>query len=491
MRLPLRMYSNKKYWILRNKFQWIKFRVKRQKFRAKKVFSDEKYKVKSTLYHIRSTLWNIVKAIGAVVFLFAVEYYTTSYWQANFDSFPDWLIGIQEVLPKPTYPDDRDAIVELISVIASITGVILALFYPILATIASTAYAKVHASIRNLLLYEKETQAYLRRLTYLTASSIAVLLLLSFHFLPGNLVLSILTFYAFTILFGILKIGLGVYSFFEPSTLSKIVLDKLVDTIDSVTTNGENWDEINFQNFNYKQAFEQTENLSLITSLCLKDSALKETSFKAIFETSILVLQYYVRLKSRIPIDSLWYPNIYHHQSFFESDMSSRKISKSTNTFIKPKVKQNQFWFEERIVTNLSRGLESVVESGHINVLGESILLAYPLFDSLAAKTDLRTGENLLNRLFSSLILISEKKEKNVDVSNYEDWKDELGCIQTYCYSCLKFQVGILEVARKFDSNKVNEEYGKIKWGKENTIYLTDFIPDLYESINRYIPVTK
>lgn len=486
MKLPFKTYSNKNYWTLKNKVERIRFSSRRQKFRIKNFFLEEKYKANSAVTHIKLTLWSIFKAVGFVALLFVIEHFVTEYWQSHISLFPEWLIRFQELLPKPTYPDDRDAIVELISVIASVTGVILALFYPILATIASTAYAKVHASIRNLLLYEKETQAYLRRLTYLTACSIAVLLFLSFHLLPGNLVLSFLAFYAFTTLFGILKIGLGVYNFFEPSTLSRIVFKKLTDTIKSVTTEGEYWNERNFQNHNYKLAFEQTENLSLLTSLCLKDDDLKESSFKSIFQTSIYILQYYLQQKPKIPIDSLWFPNSYQHLSFFESDMSLRGISQSTNTFIQPKVKQNQFWLEERIVSNLSRGLKSVVESGHINVLGESILMTHSLFDSLSAITDLRTGEILMNNLFSNVILISNKKEKKVDVSNYEDWKDELGCVETYCYALLRLQVGIFEVATKFNSNKIISEYNKIDWEKKDTIYSTDFIPDLYESLNRY-----
>ncbi len=486
MRFPYKIYSNKNYWTFKYKVQRKIFWLKQQSFRIKNFLSEEKYKANSTVTHIKDTLWSIFKAVGFVALLFIIEHFATTYWQTHISSFPKWLINFQELLPKPTYPDDRDSVVELISVIASVTGIILALFYPILATIASTAYAKVHASIRNLLLYEKETQSYLRRLTYLTACSIASLLFVSFHFLPGNLVLSFLAFYAFTTLFGILKIGLGIYNFFEPSTLSGIVFNKLRDSIKSVTTEGQYWNERNFQNYNYKLAFEQTENLSLLTSLCLKDDDLKESSFKSIFKTSLYILQYYLQEKPKIPIDSLWFPNSYLHQSFFESDMTLRGLSQSTNTFIQPKIKQNQLWLEERIVSNLSRGLKSVVESGHINVLGESILLTHSLFDSLSAITDVRTGKILMNILYANIILISKKKEKEVDVSNYEDWKDELVCVETYCYALLRFQVGIFEVARKFNSDKTISEYNKIDWEKKDTIYSTDFIPDLYESLDRF-----
>lgn len=486
LKIPFKYTLSKKYWTLRNRVQLIQFRIKRQRYRIKNLFIEEKRKANSSITHIRLALWSIFKAVGFVALILLVENLATNYWQTNLSSFPDWLVKLQELLPKPTYPDDRDAIIELVSVIASVTGVILALFYPILATIASTAYAKVHASIRNLLLYEKETQAYLRRLTYLTASSITVLLCLSFDFLPGNLLLSFLAFYSLTTLFGILKIGLGVYNFFEPSTLAGIVFSKLTDSMKNVTTDGEYWNEKNFQNHHYKLAFEQTENLSLLTSLCLKDDDLKESSFKSIFKTSLYTLQFYLIQKPKIPIDSLWFPNKYEHRSYFESDMSMRKLSMNTNTLTQPKVKPNRYWLEERIVNNLSNGLESVVKSGHINVLGESTLMTHSVFDSLSTITDLRTGEILLDKLLTNVRLISNKKAKKDEITNYDNWKEELGCIETYCYALLRLQTGVLETVTSFNSNKILEEYRKINWENKSTIYSTKFIPELYETLNKF-----
>lgn len=486
MKIPFKYTLSKKYWTLKNRVQVNQFRLKRQQYRIKNFFIEEKQKTNSTITHIKITLWSIVRAVGVVALILLIENITTNYWHAHLNSFPNWLVKLQELIPKPTYPNNRDAIIELISVIASVTGVILALFYPILATIASTAYSKVHASIRNLLLYEKETQAYLRRLTYLTASSITVLLFISFDFLPGNLLLSFLAFYSLITLFGILKIGLGVYNFFEPSTLAEIVFNKLTNSIKNVTTDGENWNERNFQNHHYKLAFEQTENLSLLTSLCLNDNDLKESSFKSIFKTSLQTLQFYLIQKPKIPIDSLWFPNSNEHHSYFESNMTMRQLSMSTNTLIRPKVKPNRYWLEERIVNNLSNGLESVVKSGHINVLGESILMTQGVFDSLSALTDLRTGEMLLDKLLANIRLISNKKEEKTEISNYENWKDELGCIETYCLAILKLQAGVFKTITLFNSNRIFEEYKKIKWKNKSTIYDTKFIPELYDLLNKF-----
>lgn len=482
MTLPFKTYSSKYYWIVRRKIASWKFQIRRHLFNLKKLIKGEFQKTSSSVSHIKISFWNVVKTVIFVSVLFLIEHYSSLFWYANLDSFPDWLVQLQKIIPKPSYPADKDSILYLVSVIASVTGVILALFYPVLATIASTAYAKVHASIRNLLLYEKETQNYLKRLTYLTASSITVLLLMSFHYLPGNLVLAYIFFYSLTTLFGILKIGLGVYRFFEPSTLANIVLIKLSDTIKEVTTNGVYFNDKNFQNYYNKIAYEQTENLSLITSLCTKDDDLQESSFKKSIEKSFFALQFYLSIKSRIPVNSLWFPNVYSHDSYFESGMSERRLSKNTNTYIQPKVKQNHYWLEERIIENISKGIDAVVKSGKINVLGETILMTHSVFDFLGSSTEIKTGKMLLDKLKKSITNLDNNK---IEVLNYEDWKQEMGSVETYCTAVAKFQLIIFDQLAQITSNQIEKEFNKIKWNNENSIYASSFIPELYEQLEK------
>ncbi len=486
MKIPFKYTLSKKYWTFRNRVQLIQFRIKQQQYRIKKFFFEEKQNATSTITYIRLTLWSILKAVGFVALILFIENFAIDYWQIYSSTFPDWLVKLQDLLPKPTYPDDRDAIIELVSIIASITGVILALFYPLLATIVSTAYAKAHASIRNLLIYQKEIQWYLKQLTYLTASSITVLLFLSLDFQPGNLLLSFLVFYSLKTLFGFLEIGLWVFNFFEPSTLAKIVQKKLTDSINNITTKGEYWNDRNFQNHHNRIVLEQIEILSLLTRLCLKDDDFKEKSFYSIFKTSLYTLQFYLLQKSKIPIDGRWFPNSYEYQSYFESDMTMRQLSMNTNMPSQPKVKPNFYWIEERIINNLSNGLESIVKRGHLNVFGESIVVTYNVFDSLGAINDLRTGKILLDNILTIIRLVSSKKSKNIKIDNYENWKEELGCVQAYCYAILRFQVAIFESITSFNSTKILDEYSKINWENKSSIYSTNFIPELSETINKF-----
>ncbi len=487
MRLPYKIYSYKKIWLWRSKLLKLKFYLQKILFIIKIFFIDEKNKLKSTTNYVKLTIWNIIKAIGLVTFLFIIEHYISKYWIIYFEVLPNWLVEFQKIIPKPTYPENKDVIIELVSVIASVTGVILALFYPILATIASTAYAKVHASIRNLLLQEKITQGFLRNLTYLTACSILVLLFMSFHILPGNLILSFLVFYSFITLFGILKIGMGVYSFFEPSNLVRVVIPKIIKSIEDVTNEGQNYNNEEFQNSNYRIAYEQMENLSLITNLCVKDGELNESSYKSVIKPTLLVFNFYFNKKRKIPLDSLWFPRIYNHKSYFEVDSTYRELSKNTNTFIRADTKQNHFWVEEYITNNISNAIGIIVKNGYINTFGQTILMFHPTLSSLSKSVDLKTGKIILNQLLQNIKLLNNRKDKeHHSIHTYDDWKYEIGTVEAYSYAVLKFQIEIFDRIIEFNSAKLNNEYDKIKWEKKDTIFNTDYIPELYFHLDRY-----
>lgn len=473
MKLPLKIYTSKYYWLLKSKVE-----------KAKSTLNWQKFKLNKFIYR---NLLAILKAFGFVSILFFVEYVASHYWQLCLPALPNWIIKFQEILPKPSYPQDRDAIIELISIIASVTGVILALFYPLLATIASTAYAKVHSSIRNLLLSEENTQAYLRKLTFLTASSIIVLLFLSFGMKPGNLILSLIVIYSLTTLFGILKIGMGIYNFFEPSTLANISAKKLKKSINDVTVDSKYYFKEEIQIRSFSEMNQQIENLSLLLNLCIKDIELNESSFKSTFKILVDILNHYIRYKSKIPVNSIWFRQSLRNWSFFESDREIRRYFQQKNFIPFPAKEKDQFWFEDRIIYIISIGLNSTLEKGRVeilyDILYDPLSTIQNLSQSLGSIAEIGTSEKLFSKLYENLKLITQKGNQD-KILNYEKQKYEIAIVDGFCCSILNFLFGIFEYITKFDSNKLRSEYNKLDWKNRNCIYSSDFIPELYESIN-------
>ncbi len=480
MSFPPDIYSYKAYWIAQQRFNKSVFYFRTKFFSSKGFVKEQVYNTKSSLTYIKITSFSILRTVLVIGLLFGAEHFANLYWYQKITAAPLWLSNLIEFIPKPVYPDDANNVLYLISVIASVAGVTLALFYTILATLASTAYAKVHSSIRNLLIYDKDTQGYLRRLTNVTAFAIITLLFLSFHFLPGNLVLTSLVIYSLTTLYGILKMGMGIYNFFEPSTVANTVVKEIVASINGVTIKGDYWNDPSFQNYNYKKAAAQTENLHLIIDLCLKDPDFKKNTFTALTETTLLTLVFYIDLKPQIPEDSRWFPMIPRHKSYFESDMSARGIANQTQTYTRPELVHNHFWLEEQIAGELSNSLEQIVKNDDIKLFA-SVASSYRMLSKrLSASLDVKTGEAFMKMLYNHLSKINMPETPATEVVNYTDWEQHLAACESIGYNLLDFQMGFVDRMTSFSADKISAEFEKIKWGETDTIYATDLIPDLY-----------
>lgn len=487
MKLPYKLYSYKPFWVVKYAIQRLVFELRKRVFSSKELANQQSDKADFVAHQFKSTLRSILFATFATIALFFLESQMAIIWHRYFRFFPELFQNIADLLPRPNYQKDRDAIIELISVIASLTGVILALFYPVLASIISTAYSKVHESIRDIIIREKGTQNFLKRLTFVTAFSILILIALSLGYYPKLLILSILVLLALINLFYLVIIGMGVYRLFDPSSLSSIVVRDLSDSIKRATINGLYWSDRSFQINNYNQSYASTENLTLVIQLSIQEY-IREASYKSIIERSLFILRYYLYNKPQIPIDSMWFPRVHQHRSYFESDMSTRDLSKSTNTFIHPESRINQFWLEERIVDAVSISLESILKDGHRNVFGLILNMTHGTFDLLGSQLDTKTAKMFLDRLMNCVEGLGKKRdpEQNLQVLNYDDWRLELICVESYAYALVRFQIEAIVRLTEFNSGKIEREYNKINWKKKASVYSIDTVYELYTLLDRF-----
>jgi len=479
-----KIHSLKSFWYLIRIKEKFKFFRKKKLYQLKDVYNNEQYKVASTVIYFTTTFKYLFKTILFVAGMFTIEHYANQIWASSNSTFPYWFYQFIEKIPKPIYPDVKDSVLYLVSVIASVSGVILALFYPLLATIASTTYAKTHSSLRNLLLYNREIQGFLRKLTYLTTCSIGILLLMSFNYAPGNLVLTVLALLSFLAIFGILKIGIGIYNFFEPSTLSSSLIKDIFDTITNVTIKGTYWDDRNFQHHNYKKANQQIENLSLTLRLCLQNTDIVDSSFISSFKNTLILLQQYSYNKHKIPTNSKWFPEIHNHSSYFESGDTSRNISKTHFMYVQPKIIQNHLWFEQKIIQNTYGLIGQLIKTGNLKTFKYILLESQRVLNRLCTTLDFASCQQIIDELtlnFKSLNFSDDTKNLN-----YNQWKDELEITTIYFQTLSNFQLTFLQRINEFNSSKITSEYNKIKWDKTETLLTTDFIPEVYKTLIQF-----
>lgn len=477
-----KFYEKKIYWIIRERIRYISLKYKIFKFRLNEKIFLEKENFSFNKFFLFGFLKNIIRAIGCVTFLFLIEYFTQSIFQKNISLFSDKFVKFINLLPKPSYPESDDSVTQFISLIASVSGVILALFYPILATIASTGYAKVNASIRNLIFIEPVTQNYLKQLAFLTAYSILTLLFITFGYNPGNLVLLVLLLLSLSSLFALLQIGSGVYNLFESDTLIKIVNKEIKEDIKNVTISGVYWNNESFQTYFRTKTEKNIEKIRLIMELSYDSVTINKQSFLNTVSLTYTILNFYLLNKNRIPIKSKWFKNRNYHVSFFETSDTTRQLSTSTNTYIQSKTEANKSWFEDEIFEILNIFGEKITPNINHEVKVEFLLQSAETLQYFGNNFEL----DFANKLIAGNLFLTEKSFAVDTNKSYKNSKSNLALSEAFIRSIATFQISYFNTVEYFSVEKFNTEVSKINWNEKESIYKTELPKQLHKTLERY-----
>lgn len=477
------IYDKKIYWIGRNKLKSLFHYFNVKIFKFKDNINIEKDRFGILRSSITSISKNIFRAFLFVVVLYIIEYTAEIVFESLKDNLSDKFVNVITKIPKPVYPKILDSVVNLISLLASVSGVLLALFYPILATIASTAYSKVNSSIRNLLFVEPATQKYLRDLAFVTSYSVYVLFFITLGFYPGNLILLILTVYCLYSLFNLLKLGTGVYNLFEPQTLFSIVRVDLIKNLNQVLLKSPYWENENFQYYFRRQVEGKISLLRLINEISFEGIASDRNSLTETMKMTFELMNYYLGQKKRISISSKWFKDNVYHNSYFEVSSSERELAYSTEKYLMPKKQQNYLWFEEEILDiyeeiglRISKLNNQKISYNYINQTKSSIYnLGYLMEFDLA--------EKLLEINFKITI-----DSLNFDVEKeYYDIEDNLILIESFINVCFgNFCLGLFQRIEDFDKVKLDNNFEIINWRKKESIYKINIPPFLQIHFEEY-----
>lgn len=486
-----KIYDYKLLWKAKQKFKNISLKFNIFKYKTKNKLLLEKERLSVRKVYLFEIIKNIIIAFFFVILLYLIEFFSQNTYLKYVDNFPNWLKHIIDFIPKPNYPESQDAVNGFISLLASISGVLLALFYPILATIASSGYAKVNSSIRNLLFLEPITQNYLRRLAFLTAYSVCVLLFATFGFYPGNLILVFLAILSLISLFNLLKIGAGVYSLFEPDTLAKIANKQIVDNIKSVTIESAYSDNSSFQNFFRRQVEKDIEILRLLNFVSVEGVSVNEKSFLNTVTQTLGLLEFYLNKKNNIPLKSKWFKNKREHKSYFETDMTNRELSINNRSYFVTKEVSNNFWFEEQIFTIYS-------EIGKKVSLLENQEIRYEYLNKSTRALQYfgySFEYDLANKLLSENLLICKSSLVHNEKNTYENSKSNLVLIETMISSSIRdYHISFFNAVEALTRKAFNGEIEKINWDEKSSLYKLSLpykLNSFFEEYFKYIKNEK
>lgn len=291
--------------------------------------------------------------------------------------------------------------------IAGAAATLLALYIGAIGVVASTSYSEVSSALRELLLRDKVSNAFVRLLLLTFGMSVILLLFSAGTFKPGFVSACVL---ALVVIFLIAiggRIATRAFIFFEPSTLLDQLNEELAIWIPHVALPGRFAEVPSFQ----IQIRNRCERLlgvyEDLSTVCLKRYKGSNEAPSVVAENVLYLYVRYCRLKQTIPTKSKWFTFAKRHSSWFTADSARVSGAVAQQGYpMFPEDEADLHWVERRLTELLSKLVDPDFESNRLDNLSKPL--------ALLGSAMLALGESLLQEEAMQLSQSMKRKYLNL-----------------------------------------------------------------------------
>lgn len=291
------------------------------------------------------------------------------------------LIVLLERLAIPRVIEERfgsgnsstdDSYGELLSGAAQISGVFLGLYFTSVSIVVSTAYARVPADIRMLLLREQVGNLYIRVVALFGAVSWTLLALLSLGVAPLWLGVVFVAILGVLSILSFVMLGIRSFQFFDPSLLAQSVLQDIHRWASLATMGTRSSEDPNFQSHYRRQADRLSQTYARICMLMAEGERTGDATKRVLLATLTFIVVY-AQIKSNIPPRGDWYKQKWRYGDWLTGDVHSQSIYLAAGVDLPPVPEPNLMWLEDELLNAASPLMDALIEEGELRDVYEVI----------------------------------------------------------------------------------------------------------------------
>lgn len=371
--------QNKKYWVWRSRLVRYAYFFYKIGFKVRKGANEsvEGY------VEVRS-LFSSVQLSVFVAIAFALGLWLLDRWMTNFYELAN--------IHVPVVSD----YVSLLSGIAGVAGVFIGLYYAAIGGVVSAVYSKAPPSIRTAFSERMYGGAYMRYLSFLTVMCLCLIALTLLTNTVSVLSIPVVVVCAAFGVFSFVRLGQQVFHLFDQAYISRRVFEQLANVGNAVGCGGPNWSLSGFQDYYRKQAASHIDVLMTLVGLIKSDSPNHISAYLSLCTQSCDYLAVYSYQKTRIPVDSKWYPGKFVARSWADADNFAASIASRSGTPLMPTTKPDFEWLENAIFQVILACLKSVVASKDVAAVNRILQSISALAERLSVAGELRLALSFL-----------------------------------------------------------------------------------------------
>jgi len=362
--------------------------------------------------------------------------------------------------------------VAILSTLAQIAGISLALYFTAMSVVASRAYAEVPRDVRQLLLSERVGNRYVGNVALAAAVSIALLVANAFGLPPSAIGLGVVSILGIVSVYSVARLAERVFHFLDPTLLSAVMVRDILGHIRDVSAGGLRWLDPSYQDFYRRKARNCLGAYLGVAELARKKEAYGEGLLDMALDT-LRLLAFYSKQKSSIPSDSYWFARVARYGQWFTGDFTKVDIALTTRTMLKPEGVADLVWFEEQTGRIVADAADTFAQRGDLDRARNVCMKLHGGLREMA-KNGAMEEALALHHEIESVIKRCARDKSLSGVPSFDDARRQaliLSTVETYWLGLVNVLLGLSDHLKNTTADSITKTLGRIHWRRARTMY--------------------
>lgn len=298
---------------------------------------------------------------------------------------------------------NSSAYVQLLSTVAAVSGVFLALYFSAVSAVASSIYGSVPNNVRELMVRDRLGNVYVKIIAFLTSLTVILLLTAAIGITTPALGLATITALALFSVFAFIVLGQRIFYFSDPTVLADVAIHDFIKWCDRAAAGGWCYKDINFQGRYQAKGYESIAVLEALADIAAHQTHFQTRSYSELVRKLVRTLRMYQNIKYKIPGDSRWFGRKQEYRQWYLADSTYVETATQTDTPLAPTELPDYGWVEDILTESILSAIKNDLEGRRFESLYEKLEVLPLMLDELGNAWDIDTGIVFISRLTSML----------------------------------------------------------------------------------------
>ncbi len=385
-------FSHKKiFWRLRKRIKLLSFYTRRNIFGLRLFGRSKAEEFSGVKYLCKQLILPITLAIVYAVMLFLLDSPIRDFCKDMLDR-----AGIVWQLNASAY-------VQLLSTVAAVSGVFLALYFTAVSAVASSIYGSVPNNVRELMVRDRLGNAYVKIIAFLTSLTVILLLAAVLGTTIPVLGLVTTTVLALFSVFAFIVLGQRIFYFSDPTVLADIAIHDFIKWCDRAAAGGWRYKDANFQEHFRTKGNESIAVLIALADIASHQSHLQTRSYSKLVRKIVQALRAYQNIKYKIPSESRWFGRKQEFRQWYLSESTYVETATQTDSPLAPIELPDHSWVEDMLTDSILSAIKNDLDGKRYQSMYEKLESLPLLFEELGNSWDIEAGIAFANKLTKML----------------------------------------------------------------------------------------